>query len=136
MKFAGFVYFLYYAQKRLSTLQHCSKSFPLVIEKYTKFANFTGLYLPHIRNQIGEPSILPYCSLSTTAKKTLLSHLVRSKRLRSNTRNEDFIRFQNTSKFVEKYSASSPTPHGVWKSEKVLLLVYEILFERKIKITN
>ena len=133
MKFAGFVYFLYYARKGFP---HCSKSFPLVIEKYTKFANFTGLYLPHIRNQIGKPSILPYCSLSTTAKKTLLSHLVRSKRLRSNTRNVDFIRFQNTSKFVKKFSASSPTPHGVWKSEKVLLLVYEILFERKIKNTN
>ena len=45
---------LYYAGKSVATLPHSGKAFPYVIQKYTKFEKFTGLYFPYFtifRNQ-------------------------------------------------------------------------------------
>ena len=46
-KVCEFCILLYYERKSVTTMWKCGNAFSRVIQKYTKFANFTLLYFPH-----------------------------------------------------------------------------------------
>ena len=50
VKFANFLYFCSTQEKVLPhAFPHSGNAFPCAIQKYTKFASFTGLYFPHFK---------------------------------------------------------------------------------------